>query len=132
MLAILSSILFFSLSSARAEDLICGAGKIVLVEFGQEKIEKSVYCFNKNKNVLISKSCLKKNCRAFEDKRKFKLDELLSPMGKPSFRLCRELSGKPELLEFYVENKSYKLDRCLFNDGSFVDTDFLLSHYLER
>ena len=53
-------------------------------------------------------------------------------MGKPGFKLCRELRGEPQIVKFYAEKKFYKLDRCLFSDGSFADTGFLLSHYLER
>ncbi|MBL7545302.1 MAG: hypothetical protein JNL11_15900 [Bdellovibrionaceae bacterium] len=95
-------------------------------------MEKLQYCFNEEKTILLSKNCQTKKCSAFDYPYKFKIDQLLSEMGKPSFKLCREIGGKPELLEFYVDNKPYKLDRCLFNDGSFVDTDFLLSYYLER
>lgn len=132
MLVILNSFFLFFLATAQAEDLKCVSEKISFLEFDQEKIEKSSYCFNKLKTILLSKNCLKKRCRAFEEDRRFKIDDLISPFGKPSFKLCRELKGNPQLLEFYVENKPYKLDRCLFIDGSFVDTDFLLSHYLEK
>lgn len=132
MLTTLSNFLFFFLLQANADNLLCQKGKVSQVEFGKTKNEIVDFCFNSKKTIFVSKDCQLKKCSAFESIKKYKIDDLLSPVGKPSFKLCRELSGKPQLVEFYVENKPYKLDRCLFNNGSFVDTDFLLSHYLER
>jgi len=132
MLALLNNLFPIFLSLAQAQDITCINSKISLIEFGKSKNQSAFFCFNEDKTILLSKNCIKKKCSAFIYPHKFKIDQLLSQNGKPSFQLCRELSGKPELLEFYVENKAYKLDRCLFSDGSFVDTDFLLSHYLEK
>ncbi|AFY00794.1 hypothetical protein Bdt_1094 [Bdellovibrio bacteriovorus str. Tiberius] len=69
---------------------------------------------------------------AFHSKNKFAFEQFLSDTGKPSFKLCRKLGGKPELLDFQAATKTYKLDRCLFKDASFVDTDTLLAHYIQR
>lgn len=132
MLALLSSLILAFSVSAQAQELTCVSGKISQIEFGKLKEESSDYCFNDDKTVLLSKNCQQKKCQAFEDKRKFKIGELFSQIGKPSFKLCRELGGQPEIVEFFVQNQSYKLDRCLFKDGSFTDSDFLLAHYLER
>jgi hypothetical protein len=128
----LSSLILLFAVSAQAQTLTCVSGKISQVEFGNIKQEPADYCFNNDKTVLLSKNCQQKKCKAFEDDRRFKIGELLSPMGKPSFRLCRELGGEPQIIEFFAETKPYKLDRCLFKDGSFADSDFLLAHYLER
>ncbi len=132
MSALLSSLILAVTLTAQAQDLTCSSGRISQVEFGKIKVESSNYCFNSDKTVLLSRNCQQKKCRAFEDKRRFKIGELLSEVGKPSFRLCRELGGQPEIIEFFVEDQPYKLDRCLFKDGSFADSDFLLAHYLER
>jgi hypothetical protein len=132
MLALLSSLIFAFSVSAQAQELICVSGKISQIEFGKLKEESADYCFNGDKTVLLSKNCQQKKCRAFEDKRKFKISELLSQIGKPSFKLCRELGGQPEIIEFFVEGQPFKLDRCLFKDGSFSDSDYLLAHYLQR
>lgn len=133
MSVILSSLVLIFSFTAEARDLACvSSGKIVQIEFGKKKQEAAAYCFNKEKTVLLSKSCQRKNCKAFENKKKFKIENFLAPMGKPGFRFCRELGGRPEIVEFFVEDKPYKLDRCLFTSGDFADTDFLLSHYIER
>jgi hypothetical protein len=131
-LPILSSLALTFCLAAQALELTCVSGKISQIEFGKLKEESSNYCFNGDKTVLLSKNCQQKKCRAFEDKRKFKISLLVSQIGKPGFKLCRELGGQPEIVNFFVQNRSYKLDRCLFKDGSFADSDFLLAHYLER
>ncbi|OFZ16221.1 MAG: hypothetical protein A2Z20_00100 [Bdellovibrionales bacterium RBG_16_40_8] len=102
------------------------------VEFGKVKEEVVEYCYNENKTKLLSKSCYQPKCKALNVIKKYKFTELFSQVGKPGFKLCRELKGTPQIIEFYVDKKPYKLDRCLFSDGSFVDTDHLLSQYLER
>lgn len=125
-------ILFFVPTSIFALELKCAAGKIEQTEFGKTKIEKSEYCFNKNKTLLISKPCYQSHCEKSLSQKKFKMSELFSDIGKPGFKLCRELNGRPEIITFFVENVPYKLDRCLFKEGNFIDTDYLLSLYLER
>lgn len=132
MLALLSSLLLAVSFATQAQELTCVSGKISQVEFGKTKEESSDYCFNGDKTVLLSKNCQQKKCKVFEDKRRFRVGELLSQIGKPSFRLCREVGGQPEIIEFFVERKPYKLDRCLFKDGSYSDSDFLLAHYLAK
>lgn len=114
------------------ESLTCTTGKIVLSEFAVESSQESVYCYNKDKTLLVSKSCEFKNCEAFASEKRFELQDLQSPLGKPGAKACYELGGNVELLEFQADGELHKLDRCLFPDGSFADTDFLLSHYLER
>lgn len=121
---------FFILNTpVQAANYTCVKGKISQTEFGKEKITPLEYCFNKDKTELVSKSCLKKKCQAYKDHRKFDINQFHSAYGKPGFKLCRELKGQPELLEFYVDNKPYKLDRCTFNDEDFVDTGLLLDYY---
>ena len=134
MLATLSSatLSFFLVSISYAAEFSCVSGNLRQVEFGKIKTESAEYCFNKDQTILISKNCQSMTCEAFKGNRKYRIDELLSQMGKPAFKLCRNLGGQPELVEFSVSNRFYKLDRCLFRDGSFVDTDYLLSFYLKR
>ena len=115
-----------------AQDYPCISGKISQLEFGKIKSEKAEYCFNEDKTVLISKGCQSMNCNAFKGLRKYKIEELFSSMGKPGFKLCRELGGQPQIIDFYVDNHPYKLDRCLFSDGEFVDTGYLLAFYLKN
>lgn len=122
----------FFVSGASAADLTCVTGKLKKVEFNQEKIETIQYCYNAEKNILFSKNCVEKKCSAFSDTRSFETKDFLSSIGSPSFKLCRTLGGQPEILEFEASKQFYKLDRCLFKDGSFVDTGSLFAHYLRK
>ncbi len=124
-----SSLLFIILSISFAEDLTCITGKISQTTFGKTNAEKSTYCFNKNKTTLASKSCLNQTCKAYQSTGKVSYKELYSEYGKPGFVLCRKLKGEPQIIYFYVDNKPYKLDRCTFSDGGFIDTGLLLEYY---
>lgn len=127
----LSNIIFFSIL-IHAQTFTCVSGSIMQREYGVIKRKNLDYCFNKDKNKFFSKNCINQKCKAFERIKKYQINELSHAIGNPGFKLCRDLQGRPELLEFYAENKIYKLDRCLFKDGSFADTDSLLSFYLKR
>jgi hypothetical protein len=134
MLPILSSLLLTILlsSPALAQEFRCASGTIRIVKNGKMSSENKKYCFNKTKTNLLSPKCLAKSCLAFSRKEKVEIKSLHSAMGKPGFKLCRELNGQPEIIEFSVGKTFFKLDRCLFDDKEFADTDFLLNHYLKR
>ncbi len=36
------------------------------------------------------------------------------------------------MVEISTDTQFYSLDRCIFGDGSFVDTGTLVDHYLDR
>ncbi len=111
---------------------LCQDGKISVVEFGNETTSDSQYCYNSDKTALISKDCAGGSCPAVQLKKIYSASELLSPSGKPGFKLCRELGGSPQIISFLASGKFYKLDRCVFKEGSFVDTDTLLQKASRR
>lgn len=124
--------IFLFFNTGFSKELDCINGKIEQTSYGKLITEQSSFCFNDAKNLLISKECYKNHCEKELSKRKFTIDELYSEIGKPGFRLCRNLKGNPQIITFYVEKKAFKLDRCLFSNGNYVDTDYLLSIYLDR
>ena len=120
------------MSACNAKDLICSQGKIEQTTFGKTTSETSNYCYNETKNQLISKDCYLTHCEKKLSNKKYKMKDLYSDIGKPGFKLCRELSGTPQIINFFVDKKSYQLDRCLFKNENYIDTDYLLSLFLER
>ena len=132
---ILNNFLFIFLTfcfGASAEDYICSKGKITQIYFGKLLEEKAEYCYNQDKTSLISKSCLDKKCSAFTKIGIFDFNEFSNTVGNPAFHFCRKLGGNPEMVTFYVESVPYKLNRCLFPDGSFVNTGMLMNYYMQR
>lgn len=128
----LSFTLLATINLCQAESFECESGKISQVTFGKKKQTFSRYCYNADKTNIYSEDCLEHRCMAFKNPKRYLIDDLLSPVGKPGFKLCRELGAKPEIIEFSAKGKKYKLDRCLFDDGNFVDTDYLLYFYLKK
>lgn len=127
-LIILNLIIF----NAWADDLICSKGNIIYTEYQEDKIIKSEFCYNDEKTILLSKKCKDHKCDAFKNQNTFPIDEFLGETGKPGFKLCRKLGGKPQIIKFSVKKDLFKLDRCIFNDGEYADTGYLLEHYIEK
>lgn len=51
----------------------------------------------------------------------------MTAVGTPGFELCFRLKGVGEIIEFTLsDGKWVKLDRCLFADGSYIDTGSLV------
>jgi hypothetical protein len=124
-------VLIWSLPS-NAADMLCIRGELKLIQ-DPKSMEKNVeYCYDTSRTILVSKSCLQFNCSAFAFQGKYSFREISSSVGNPGFALCRRLHGRPELLQFFADNRFYSLDRCVFNKTDFVDTGLLLSHYLAR
>jgi len=123
-------ILFFTTCGVSANN--CYDGKIRLRRFGKYELSMSKYCTNNESTILIGYTCRSKSCDALN--KKIMLDDgtLYSEVGKPGFKLCRELGGDPQIVEFLVSKRWYKLDRCLFvSDGSFIDTGTLMKAHLD-
>lgn len=128
---IVTLLIFTFLSVSHADEKwFCQTGKIKTTTFGKAVIINSDYCYNSNKTALMSKTCQKNACLATQTHKKFSAHELLSTSGKPGFKLCRELGGDPEIITFTANDGEFKLDRCIFKDNSFIDTDTLLSKSL--
>lgn len=122
----------YSLSASAAawqEPTHCLAGQIKTKFAGQANFEPASYCTNEDGTELLSQSCKdKKNCQALSFKgTKDKAALHMTAQGTPGFHLCTELKGDAQVIELTLPTGSWvKLDRCLFNDGSFIDVGSLL------
>jgi hypothetical protein len=132
---ILNKILFLSffLVSSMTYALDCQKSKIQYITFGIKSVENSYFCTNQYKDLIISNNCKNKKCYAYKASHlKYRVSSLSSEVGKPGFKLCRKLKGKPQIIRFLVLKKWYKLDRCIFStDNSYIDSGSLLKFYLE-
>lgn len=113
-----------------ATDLECDTSQIRALVFGRTETSTATFCTNEMRTNLFSKNCQKNHCAALAAaSRRIDISQLNTEVGKPGFKLCRLLGGKPELIEFLFRNTWYRLDRCLFDsDQSFVDTGTLLEN----
>lgn len=109
-------------------------GEIKILFDAEVTVEKASYCTNKDGNILISENCHRKNCTKQLKPVKFDLDrEVDSGIGTPGFTLCRMMGGKPEIIEFKLNEQWLGLDRCLFEpERTFIDTGYLYQLNLEK
>ncbi len=130
----LSRILFLSLlfiSSALAEE-VCKDGQIKYVEKQKEIIKNVKFC--KNKNVeqanIYSVNCSKKECSFLKEpfKRPVDLRRYASTMGSAGFKVCRELKGSPQIVQYKFNSDKYWDDdsRCIVDKNTFVSNSILL------
>ena len=108
--------LFFSFAMA-SENLSCGKGRLRILENGKSQIERSIFCTNYNGTVLISEKFNKKKIIGRKIPRSHSVN--------PGFIFCKSLGGRPELVDIDVKGIWYELDRCQFQDGTFIDTGSL-------
>ena len=113
---------------------ICMKGIIRWTEWNKVKTEKADYCFNNDRNTLVSKNCLNKKCLVYSSlaiAKNIPL-QIFSQNANPGFNLCIEIGGIPKIIEFYDTADWYKLNRCYFEkDHSFIDVGYLISEWKE-
>ena len=132
MLKYFISLLLLATIPAHADEFQCVSGRFSWLEHSVEQIKKANYCYSEDKAEIVSKNCRDQSCSAYKVGKRFYPEELLSPIGTPGFRLCRELGAEPEIVSFEVDKEFYETDRCTFPNGAFVSTDLLLDFYLDR
>jgi len=117
---------FPSFATEKNKETCLEQGKVRYRSFGKIIIENSSYCFNEDRNRLISKNCRDQHnkCLALTQKRiKEDNKNLISQFGSPGFKLCYSYKGKPQLLEFTDGKEWFPLDRCSFEkDNSYINT----------
>lgn len=131
MLHLLSKIILIAGLFAHAEEpLQCEKGQIRSVTSGKVTVTDFKYCYDKaTKSQLFSPNCRSKKCVAFDYPEELRFKEFIGPTGSPGFKVCRKVGGIPQIVEFSVSGKWYKLDQCVFQDGSFVNSDYLAHYY---
>ena len=112
------------------EPLRCEKGQIRSVTAGKAEVTDVTFCYDKaTKSQLFSPNCRSKKCVAFEYPEGLRFKDFVGPTGSPGFKVCRKVGGVPRIVEFSVSGKWYKLDQCNFQDGSFVNSDYLAHYY---
>ena len=106
----------------------CIEGKIKYILYNKEIISKENYCFELDLDMLFSsdpcadnKVCISKDLDPIE----FKISEKNFETGSPGFKICEKYNGTPQIIEFWTGKKWQPSSRCIFSDGSFIDTSSL-------
>lgn len=121
---------FFYFQAAYSAELICSKGEITSSKFEITTVQKTEYCVNADKTVITSKDCAKLNCAIFNKVKLLKSKPSFYSFGNPGFKICREIGGHPELIQFTSNAKTFKLDRCTLGNGSFVSSGLLIAKSL--
>lgn len=111
------------------QKLTCVEGQLRLPLWKTNEQEKSAYCYNNKRDVLYSKNCQDKSCLKDLDFASVSEDLLFGEYGTPMARLCMQLQGRAEFVEFEANKKWHKVSRCLFKNGEFIDVDSLFYFY---
>ncbi|WP_127717392.1 hypothetical protein [Halobacteriovorax sp. HLS] len=119
------------ISSSQAKET-CSAGKIKFINNQKEKIEKLTFCTDSDKygEFIYSKDCQGLSCNFLKDpyKRPANLSKYAKSVGSPGFKLCRELKGSPQIIQYQVNSDEWKQDsRCFFGKSSFVSINVLMT-----
>ncbi|WP_413580752.1 hypothetical protein [Bdellovibrio sp. HCB288] len=128
----LNSLIISLVLASHADSLTCTRGVIRQTTGGAVIAEAADYCFNEEKNRLISKNCKNRDCPAFDRLKIVNFSEIYGQHSNPGFNLCRKLEGHPQIIEFKVGKEWYALDRCVFKDGTFADVGQLLGFYTRK
>lgn len=137
MLHILIKILLcFSVSNAYSASLInCSISSSPIIENGRKNSNNTKVCFiEQNTNrFYISESCKYEDCLALEKQKVFlDFNNFITEVGKPGFKLCKALGGKPSLVNLAIFQNKLHTDKCTFKDESFVSTDYLIEVYRSK
>ncbi len=110
-------LLVFSTAAFGSEKLKCHKGELRTREFGEVKILRSQFCTDKIGTILISEPFHKEVA----------LGKIIPPSQSvnPGWVFCESLKGSPEMVDILIGKTWYELDRCLFKDGSYIDTGSL-------
>ncbi|MEK2690376.1 hypothetical protein [Bdellovibrio sp. GT3] len=129
----LSSLLtLLTLTTFAQTPLVCEKGFLRETTNGKTTEVATTYCYNEDRNILTSPACKTLECKsAFNANKLIDKKKVMNPTSNPGFNICRELDGKPQIVEFKVGKDWHRLDRCTFKDGSFVSTSELMGFYLK-
>ncbi|OQW53420.1 MAG: hypothetical protein A4S09_07410 [Proteobacteria bacterium SG_bin7] len=108
-----------------AKTICASKGKFRYIEGKSAVIKTMDYCYDSNKNQLISKTCDKK-CVAKEERfLPDSLEFLDLEYGDPLFSYCYLFNGIPSRIEYLWNNQWRETSICTFEDNSFVNLSYL-------
>lgn len=126
---ILFSILFTNLNAFSKER--CGLGVIKFTYKTKVKIEKEVFCYDEDKNnkFIYSRNCKSLKCKELATPAARPIDLSVYPhsIGSPGFKVCRELGGSPQIIEFKFNSSGWhQSSRCIFSNDTYISNDLLI------
>lgn len=104
----------------------CVSTRMVHLQTENEQVSGVEICYDEKKELFLSKKCVDTKCyesvAAKMKGRKFKIQEFSSP----SFSVCMDVQGSPELTSVAIEGKEYDLDVCYVDKyGAFLSSGIL-------
>lgn len=112
--------------------ITCHKEKVKIIENNVTKENSEFICFFKENYTkhFVSANCREGKCLALARKKQLiAQSELYSKFGKPGFKLCKLLGGRPSLVDIHLKGRIVHADKCHFVDDSFVATDFLIREF---
>jgi hypothetical protein len=103
----------------------CLDGKIKYIERSKEVIKPESYCYDSDLNIFMSsKPCAQgKECQIMNlETIVVKTSEVAGVTGSLGFKICNKFHGTPQIIEYWAKGSWASTSRCLFSDGSFIDT----------
>lgn len=109
----------------------CTKGSIKYTHNKESKQENIVFCFDEDKRdkFIYSKNCKGLKCDQVKEpwRKGIDLGKYPSSVGSPGFKVCRELGGSPQIIEFQINDEEWnQSSRCIFNDDTFVSNNLLI------
>ena len=123
---------FLIISSIALAEESCKKGKIKYTYKKELKEIEMQYCTDEDSRdkFIYSKNCKGLSCEQVKDpaKRPINLGKYPSAVGSPGFKVCRELGGSPQIIEYKINGKDYweQSSRCIFNEETFVSNNLLI------
>ncbi|MBL6988431.1 MAG: hypothetical protein ISR65_01560 [Bacteriovoracaceae bacterium] len=108
----------------------CINSKIRYINSSRYKTERSTLCFIKeqavNKKYFVSRNCVNKNCKVLNNfDKSIYIKDLFFPLGAPGHKLCRKLSGTPQIIQYWFKGQWIDSERCIFDNKTFVQIGLL-------
>lgn len=114
----------------------CNDYKIKIVYNKKDQLSKEKMCtfIDEDKTLYyMSESCLFYGCSVLKKKKEnLVIPDYHSKIGSPGFKLCLELGGLPQILEFSLPSDNghwQSTERCLLNEKDFIEISFLTKEW---
>ena len=105
--------------------------KVVKLHYirAKKSIKKNeAICVHKKNFALVSPMCLIRQCDIFKKIKESGDRPGLTSLGTPDHRLCHDIGGVPQVIDYKWGSQSVERSRCLSKvDGSFIDTETLVA-----
>jgi hypothetical protein len=108
----------------------CGPSQIEYIEDQKKVAVYTELCVSKDERgqLFYSKNCAQMNCSILkkESLKFISLEEYEPSIGSPGFKVCRELGGLPQIIDYNFKDQWHQGSRCIFDKDTFVSNDLLI------